>query len=141
VKINAKVNISEWRGPQLVQRARFVFGKYCVEADQRLKASIATQQFEWPNVTIRKNRSTATSPRDIIDTGAFVRSQERSMLNATTCLFTWNVPYSSLILTGYVTKKGNQMPARDWISPAIRGEYSMERFFEKEWRKLGFDKF
>ena len=138
MKINAKLDITKWNGPQLVQRARFVFGKYCVEADQRLKASIATQQFDWPNVTLRKNRSTVGSPRDIIDTGAFIRSQERAMLNATTCLFTWNVPYSSLILTGYVTKKGNQMPGRDWISPAIRGEYSMERFFEAEWRRLKF---
>jgi phage gpG-like protein len=141
VKIQAKFDISKWNGPQLVQRARFTFGRYVMEADSRLKASIATQQFEWPNVTLRKNKSTVTSPRDIIDTGRFVGSQERQMLNATTALFTWNVPYSSLILTGYVTKKGSRMPARDWITPAISGEYSMERFFEKEWQKLKFDKF
>ena len=40
MKINAKVDISKWNGPQLVQRARFVFGKYCTEVFPKFKESI-----------------------------------------------------------------------------------------------------
>ena len=138
MKIKSSFNISKWNGPQLVQRARFVFGKYCTEVFPKFQDSIVQQKFEWPNVTIRKNGQVVASPRNIVDTGAFKLSQERTMLNATTCLFTWNVPYSSLILTGYTTKTGKQMPARDWIKPVLKDEFPMDRFFEAEWQRLGF---
>ena len=138
MKIQAKFDISKWNGPQLVQRARFVFGKYCTEVYPKFQKSIEDQKFEWPNVTIRKNGQVVTSPRNIIDTGAFKLSQQREMLNATTCLFTWNVPYSSLILTGYLTKTGKRLPPRDWIRPVLQDEFPMERFFEAEWQRLGF---
>jgi len=138
VKIQSKFDISKWNGPQLVQRARFVFGRYTTEVFPKFQESIEAQKFEWPNVTIRKNGQVVTSPRNIVDTGAFKASQERTMLNATTALFTWNVPYSSLILTGYTTKTGKRMPARDWIRPVLETEFPMERYFEAEWRRLGF---
>ena len=138
MKINAKFNISKWNGPQLVQRARFVFGKYCTEVFPKFKESIDSAVYEWPNVTIRQNGQVVTSPRNIVDTGAFKQSQERTMLNATTCLFTWNTPYSSLILTGYITKTGQRMPGRDWISPVLQTEFPMARYFEQEWKRLGY---
>lgn len=138
MKINAKVNISKWDGPRLVQRARFVFGKYCTEVYPKFQDSIVQQRYDWPQITIRQNGQVVTSPRNIVDTGAFKLSQQRTMLNATTCLFTWNVPYSSLILTGYMTKTGKRMPPRDWISPVLGTEFPMARFFEQEWKRLGY---
>jgi len=138
MRIKASLDISKWNGAQLVQRARFVFGDYCTQLYPKFQESITQQKFEWPQVTIRKNGQVVTSPRNIVDTGAFKLSQERTMLNATTCLYTWNVPYSSLILTGYTTKTGKIMPARDWISPVLKDEFPMERFFENEWKRLGY---
>ena len=138
MKIKANLSLKKWNGPQLAQRARFVFGKYCTELFPRFQDSIVQQRYDWPQITIRSNGQVVTSPRNIVDSGAFKLSQERTMINATTCLFTWNVPYSSLILTGYRTKKGTQMPARDCITPVLREEFPMARFFEAEWKRLGY---
>lgn len=138
MKIDSKFNITKWNGPQLVQRARFVFGKYCTAVFPKFQESIVEQRYDWPQVTIRQNGQAVTSPRNIVDTGAFKLSQERTMLNATTCLFTWNAPYSSLILTGYMTKTGQRMPGRDWITPVLKTEFPMARYFEQEWKRLGY---
>jgi len=121
-----------------VQRARFVFGRYCTEVFPKFQESIVQQRYQWPQITIRQNGQVVTSPRNIVDTGAFKLSQERTVVNATTCLFTWNVPYSSLILTGYTTSTGKRFPARDWIRPVLLQEFPMQRFFEAEWKRLGF---
>ena len=138
MRVKAKFDLSKWNGPQIAQRARFVFGKYTTQVWPKFQESIEEQKFTWPNVTIRQNGQVATSPRNIVDTGAFKASQERVVLGATSCLYKWDVPYSSLILTGYRTSKGTQMPARDWITPVLKTEFPMDRFFEKEFKRLGF---
>lgn len=88
---------------------------------------IGTRQFEWPTDTMRgaynkKSRETIQAGRrDIVDTGMFRSSIQRSSLQAgAKYRFTWNVPYSAAILKGYRTGRGNQMPARDWITPALK---------------------
>ncbi|MFZ9570176.1 MAG: hypothetical protein ACO28M_10085 [Vulcanococcus sp.] len=139
MRIKAELKLTNWNGPRLAQRARFVFGDYCTQLFPKFQDSIVeVRAYNWPNLTIRKNGQLAEASRNIVDTGAFKLSQERTMLNATTCLFTWNVPYSSLILTGYTTKAGNIMPPRDWITPVLRDEFPMARFFENEWKRLGY---
>jgi hypothetical protein len=138
MRIKSELKLTNWNGPRLAQRAIFVFGDYCTQLFPKFQDSIVQQRYDWPQITIRKNGQVVTSPRNIVDSGAFKLSQERTMLNATTCLFTWNVPYSSLILTGYTTKAGNIMPPRDWITPVLRDEFPMARFFENEWKRLGY---
>lgn len=136
--IKSSFKITKWNGPRLQQHVRFVFGKYNTEVSKKFKDKIESEAFEWPNVTIRKNGSVVTSPRNIVDTGAFIASQNRESINATTTLFTWGVPYSSLILTGYTTRSGSQMPARDWITPVIKDEFRMQDYFERQFKRLGY---
>ncbi|MFZ9621852.1 MAG: hypothetical protein ACO289_11680, partial [Prochlorococcaceae cyanobacterium] len=66
-----------------------------------------------------KGRESVGSPRDIIDSGAFRQSIQRSQLSPFAYRFSWNVDYSLYILKGYRTSTGRQMPARDWITPAL----------------------
>ncbi|MFZ9656459.1 MAG: hypothetical protein ACO29V_12460, partial [Limnohabitans sp.] len=67
-----------------------------------------------------KGRESVGSPRDIVDSGAFRQSLQRTQISRFSYRFSWNVDYSLYILKGYRTSKGNPMPARDWITPAVR---------------------
>jgi hypothetical protein len=109
--------------------------------DQQLKTEIKTVQFSWPRSTRRRNKTTVSSPRDIVDLGGFLRSQRRDRPSATELRFTWDAksdkgfPYAPLILTGYTTSRGTVVPGRNWIKPALAAQ-PLDRFFAAEWRKL-----
>jgi hypothetical protein len=104
------------------------FERYSQLLEAQFIKEITTKQFTWPTTykTARgsynrkgKGRESIGSPRDIVDSGAFRQSQLRSPI-ANGYRFTWTVPYSAPILYGYTTKRGNRMPARDWITPALK---------------------
>ena len=135
VRVQATYKLTGWNSTQLKLRIPAIMTDYGKVMDQQLKAEIQTVQFSWPRETKRKNRSVVGSPRDIVDLGGFLRSQRRDRPDATTLRFTWSAPYSSLILTGYTTRKGTVVPGRDWIKPALEAQ-PLDRFFAAEWRKL-----
>jgi hypothetical protein len=87
--------------------------------------------------TYRKNGSIEGSPRDIVDTGAFLASQRRTRLSATSIKFVWGgsggVDYAGIILSGRPDTRA--YPGRNWILPALKNR-PMEAFFAAEWRKL-----
>lgn len=135
VQVKASFKLTGWNATQLKLRVPAIMTAYDTVLDQELKKSIQTVQFDWPRETKRKNRSVVSSPRDIVDLGGFLRSQRRDRPDATTLRFTWNTPYSALILTGYTTKKGTVVPGRNWIKPALDAK-PLDTFFAAEWRKL-----
>ena len=82
------------------------------------------------------------SPRDIVDSGTFLRSQRREYPSATQLVFTWDAKsdkgfmYAGLILTGYVVgPRSTVVPPRNWIKPAL-DKHPLNSFFIAEWRKL-----
>ena len=88
---------------------------------------IGKKQFSWPSDTMRgaynkKSREPIQAgKRDIVDTGTFRASIQRtSQQGGMSHIFTWNVPYSGAIYRGYKTSRGNQMPERDWVTPALK---------------------
>ena len=135
VQVKASYKLTGWNATQLKLRIPAIMTAYGKVIDQELKQSIQTVQFSWPRETKRKNRSVVNSPRDIVDLGGFLRSQRRDRPDATTLRFTWNTPYSPLILNGYTTRKGTVVKGRDWIKPALEAQ-PLDRFFAAEWRKL-----
>jgi hypothetical protein len=135
VQVKASFKLSGWNGNQLKLRVPEILTKYGTVLDQQLKEEIKTTQFSWPRQTKRRNGQTVGSPRDIVDTGAFLRSQRRDRPSATQLRFTWSTPYVDLILTGYTTSKGTVVPGRNWIKPALEHE-PLEPFFAQQWRKL-----
>lgn len=119
----------------LTRRVGQIVTKYATALDRQLKEEIKAPVYRWPGPTKRRNGATVTSPRDIVDTGAFLRSQVRRRVDATTVKFTWGneaVTYAGIILKG----KGNNYPARDWISRAF-DKLPFDRFFTAEWQRTG----
>lgn len=105
------------------------FLSYSQLLEKQFTTEITTKQFNWPTgyKTTRgsfnrkgKGRESVGSPRDIVDSGALRQSILRTKIGPYAYQFTWNVDYSVYVLKGYRTQAGNQMPARDWITPALR---------------------
>lgn len=135
VRVNASYRLTGWNANQLKLRVANVMTAYGKAMDQQLKEEIQLVQFPWPTVTYRKNGTIEGSPRDIVDTGAFLRSQRRERINATTITFSWGndgVSYAGYILRGIPERN---YPARDWIKPALNN-LPLEAFFREQWRRL-----
>lgn len=135
--ITASYNLKKWNAPQLMIRVAAVMTAYGKAMDQQLKEEIKLVQFPWPRITYRRNGTIEGSPRDIVDTGAFLGSQRRTTLSATSIKFTWGgsggVNYAGIILAGRPDTAA--YPGRNWIELALNN-LPMDRFFAAEWRKL-----
>jgi hypothetical protein len=139
-EISARLELKGWNATQLKLRIPTIIRAYGDVMDQQLKEEIQAVQFSWPRQTKRRNGTTVGSPRDIVDTGNFLKSQRRDYPDATTLRFTWNARnkgfmYAGLILTGYTTNRGTPVPARNWIKPAL-DKHPLNAFFIREWRAL-----
>ena len=135
VQVRATYKLTGSNAPQLKLRVANIMTAYGKAIDQQFKEEIQLVQFPWPGVTYRRNGTIEGSPRDIVDTGAFLRSQRRERLDATTIKFTWGnsgVTYAGYILQGV---PGKNYPARDWIKPALTN-LPLDRFFKAEWSRL-----
>ena len=134
--IQSRLRLTAFRSEELIRRVPKILTDYGKALDQQLKEEIKTEQFSWPGETRRRNGSTVTSPRDIVDTGAFLRSQRRRRINLTTIRFDWGgsggVTYAGYIYQGI---PGRNYPARDWIKPALDA-LPIGEFFAREWRRL-----
>jgi hypothetical protein len=120
----------------LIRRVPKILTDYGSALDKQLKEEIKTAQFSWPGETRRRNGELVRSPRDIVDTGAFLKSQRRRRLNITTIRFTWGgsggVTYAGYIYQGIPSRN---YPARDWVKPALEA-LPIGPFFAREWRRL-----
>lgn len=141
VQVKAAYKLTGWNANQLKLRVPAILTSYGSVLDKQLKDEIQTAQFSWPRQTKRRNGSLAGSPRDIVDSKTFLRSQRRDRPSATQLRFTWDAKsdggfsYAPLILTGYTTNKGTVVPGRNWIRPALQAE-PLDRFFAVEWKRL-----
>jgi hypothetical protein len=155
--VRTTYKLTGWNTTALRNRIPVILTQYGMKLDKQLKQEIRKVQFSWPNETRRygalknvtslRRRSRIIgqqggklyrlvgSPRDIVDSGDFIRSQERAQPNGTTLVFKWNVPYASAIFTGYQTGSGEQMPPRNWIKPALDAQ-PLDRFFADQWKAL-----
>ena len=134
--IKSRLRLENFRTEDLIRRVPKIVSDYGAVLDRALKAEIQSQQFPWPGVTRRCNGETVSSPRDIVDTGAFLRSQRRRRINLTTIRFEWGgsggVTYAGNIFQGI---PGKSYPPRDWIKPALEAQ-PIAPFFAKEWKRL-----
>ena len=136
--VEARLRITDLRFKDTLRRLPQILSLYGRVLDKQLKEEIKTVQFAWtPGVkTYRRNGTTVDSPRDIVDTGAFLRSQRRTRVNLATIRFTWGgsggVTYAGYIYQGI---QGKAYPARDWIKPALDAQ-PITPFFIREWQRL-----
>lgn len=159
VQVKASFKLTGWNATQLKLRVPAIMTAYDKVIYPQFKEEIKRSQFTWPRETRRYGRllratnlrtrakiraeqagqayRVVGSPRDIVDSGAFLGSQERvgPGTTGTSLVYRWNAPYAALILTGYTTVKGTVVPGRDWIKPALEAK-PLDAFFAAEWRKL-----
>jgi hypothetical protein len=134
--VQYRLRLTNLRTEDLIRRVLKILTDYGKVLDQQLKEEIKTERYPWPGETRRRNGTTVGSPRDIVDTGAFLRSQRRRRINIATIRFEWGgsggVTYAGYIYQGI---PGKAYPARDWIKPALEA-LPIGPFFTREWRRL-----
>ena len=133
----SRLNLAAINSEDLIRRLPAILTTYGKELDQQLKEEIKTVQFPWTDrKTYRRNGTIEGTPRDIVDTGAFLRSQRRRRINVNTIRFTWGgsggVTYAGFIYEGIPSRN---YPARDWIKPALDA-LPIGSFFVREWTRL-----
>ena len=96
------------------------FSELVPELDRQFTEEIQTVEWEWPRKTKRKNGTTVNTPRDIVDTGDLMRSQQNQKIDNFTWRWVWDVQYSSVVHNGAVLKGGGNYPARPWTKTALR---------------------
>ena len=132
--VTATFRITQWNDAQILNRASRILTEYAKQLAEQTKTEIQTSQFSWPRITHRRNGSLVGSPRNIVDTGAFLNSQRSYRLDPLRARIAWGgsggVSYAGIILRG----KSNY-PRRDWISPAV-AKLPIGPFFANNWSRL-----
>lgn len=137
IQIKATYSLKGWQGKNIAARIPNLMADYRKILDRQLKEDIQTPQFSWTGrETKRRNGTTVGSPRDIVDTGAFLRSQRaetQSSIGSTTITFSWGndgVNYAGYILRGTTAA----YPPRDWIRKAL-DKQPLDQFLLQNWRR------
>jgi hypothetical protein len=134
--IKSRLTLRNFRGDDFIRRVPAIVTAYGAALDAQLRSEIKSIRYGWPGPTLRRNGEIAGTIRDVVDTGAFLRSQRRRRINVTTIRFEWGgsggVTYAGLIYQGIAAKN---YPPRDWIKPALEAE-PIAPFFAREWARL-----
>ncbi len=91
------------------------------EFDALFLGAIQSLLYLWPNETVRDNEI-ASSPRNIVDTGAFRDSQEFVYINPFLAEFSWGdavVDYAPQVFFGFTTAGGIVYPARNPVQTTL----------------------
>jgi hypothetical protein len=127
-----RARIENWNPGIIRQKLAGILREYRPVLAEQLKTEIKTSQFSWPGVTTRRNGSRVASPRNIVDTGAFLASQRDFQPEPLKLVWAWGGPqgvtYAGIILKG----KSNSYPPRDWISPALKKQ-PLIPFIQARW--------
>lgn len=126
VKINEKL---------LTDRTSKAFQKMLPKLDAAFKNTIASNEFPWDGTTKRRSGEVVSSPRNIIDLGAFANSQSFASIDLTLAVFSWSVAYAIYIFYGYTTRSGRVVEGRDWLSATLNN-FSVLDSYASELRKL-----
>jgi hypothetical protein len=122
----AGVQVAEFEGNELrqlygVNQRTFTYAMDW--ADANFDEQIMSAEWDWKGPdgrTRRRNGTTVTEPRDIVDTGALLRSKERNNINNSTTEFTWTADHAEGVHDGYVGRGGSINPARPWTDPTLQ---------------------
>jgi hypothetical protein len=107
------INLSE-----LNQKIDNAFEQLSYKFNDKLQEMITSVIWDWNNVTCRRNGDVVFTPRDIVDLGGLRDSQSLEFPTNLNANFSYAVNYAVAVHEGYITKKGNQVPARPWTEEA-----------------------
>lgn len=102
---------------------------------QAMDDAIASDTYQYPRTTKRRNKSVVSSPRDIVDLGNLYDSKTVARSSdGNAAEFSWETPYSMAIHEGHTTKSGTEIPPRSWTEKAIE-ETNPQEVFEVQLRQ------
>lgn len=127
-----RTRVENWNPGLIRARLTRILGEYRPVLAEQLRTEIRSPQFSWPGTTRRRNGSIVGSPRNIVDTGAFLSSQRDYRPDPLTLVYAWGGPgpvtYAGIILRG----KGASYPPRDWITRALQ-QQPLVPFIQSRW--------
>lgn len=127
-----QTRIENWNPGIIRNKLAAIMREYRPVLAEQLKTEIRASQFSWPGTTRRVNGSTVGSPRNIVDTGAFLASQRDFQPEPLRLVYAWGGP-NGVNYAGYILRgTSNNYPARDWISPALRNQ-PLIPFIQARW--------
>ena len=92
-------------------------------AEEDFRRNIEETKWGWPRETKRRNKTTAGSPRDIVDLGGLRDSQQRDNISDDRTAFVWTggegKAYALEVHDGYSSKANNRVPARAFTEDTI----------------------
>ena len=109
---------------RILDRVATQFEAIADEFDAELHDSFDDEVWQWPRLTDRRSGEIAGSPRDITDTGALQASQTMQRISRFRVRYRWGESYASLVLTGYRTSTGANVPPRNWIRYTVENKYN-----------------
>lgn len=118
----AGAQVTEYSGNELRQLRGIngrTFERAMDWADADFDQQMASEKWDWPNETRRKNGQIVNSPRDIIDTGALLQSKRREQISNSVVEFIWDDEVAEGVHDGMVSKSNKRLPARPWTEPTL----------------------
>ena len=105
---------------------------------QALDSAMQSNSWSWPGQTLRRNGSTAGTSRDIIDTGALMRSKRLKVdfkQTKASLSIRYTSPYAAMVhYGGYITPYGRpgrgavSIQGRPWITATLQGTNGIPKF-------------
>lgn len=92
-------------------------------AEENFRQEIEESKWDWPRETKRRNKTTASSPRDIVDLGGLRNSQKREDASKNRTVFVWTggegKSYALEVHDGYTSKAGGRVQGRAFTEDTI----------------------
>lgn len=92
--------ILNWNGGDIASRLTQAWTETNSKLGERMQNAARAKVYEWPRRTVRSDGSVAGSPRDVVDTGAFVESYRLTRVGVESFDHAFTVPYAATIIIG-----------------------------------------
>ncbi len=121
--------------PYLRQRTEASLKRAVQDLDGALRKEFTNPVWGWPGQTIRQNGTTASSPRNIVDTGALLASQRPPrQITPLHYRIEWTADYAAAVFLGAVFKKRrSSLPARNVAFGAFQ-TFNLAASIARYWR-------
>lgn len=112
--------IENWQGEALILAIELGFTEANERANELIKVETEDNKWTWPRPTIRSDGTIAGSPRDVIDTGAFLESIDYVYTQLDEGEHRIDVPYALDVVLGVGDKPARnvfQIPIYERLFP------------------------
>jgi hypothetical protein len=158
-----RLEVTSWNAEAILSRSDKILEAFAPLIAEEARRQLTEEKWVWPNATVRF-RSLFQSgtpvkskygtgvrinagPRDAVDTGTLLKSQQAPQVRNGVLSIEWTAPYAKNVQVGAynaayygplarkLQPAPGQKPARDWISAALVAK-PLKPFFVTKWREM-----